>query len=190
MARVIKATREAWLMNGIELLNKKLLVPNDLPIPPHVYVSVGFPKGARTGKAIGQCFSRGLSADNHGHIFISPELNDAPRVLDVLLHEVGHDVVGCEHGHKKPFADFCRKVGLVKPWTATTASPELRAVLEAMAEKLGPYPHALLTVGGGVKKQTTRMRKYQCPECDQIIRAATDDLDVTCTPCGCPFERS
>jgi hypothetical protein len=43
---------------------------------------------------------------------------------------------------------------------------------------------------GGIKKQSTRMRKYQCKGCEQIIRAASDDLDVMCVPCEEPFERS
>ena len=34
------------------------------------------------------------------------------------------------------------------------------------------------------KRQGTRMRKYVCPGCGQILRAATDDLQVLCTPCS------
>lgn len=185
--------REAWLLKAVEAF-KPLLDKAGYPLKKPIYVSVGWPKGRRGVKAtaIGQCWPGSLSKDGNGHVFISPSLVDSTRVLDVLLHEVGHDIVGCEHGHKKPFADFCKAVGLLKPWTATTASPELQARLERMVQRLGPYPHAALGTigeGGGLKKQTTRMRKYTCEGCGQIVRAAKDDLQITCTPCGQPFTR-
>ena len=163
-----------------------MLHPAGLRAPSHVWASVGFPRGSRgKAKAIGQCWGRIHSADKSGHIFISPVLTESTRVLDVLLHEVGHDVVGCEHGHKKPFSDFAKKVGLVKPWTATTASPELEATLALVVKELGEYPHAKLSdIEGAGKKQTTRMRLYQCPVCEQKVRAATDALAIQCMEDG------
>jgi hypothetical protein len=81
-------------------------------------------------------------------------------------------------------------VGLLKPWTATTASPELRVNLDKIVTKLGAYPHSALTpAGAGLKKQTTRMRKYECP-CGQIVRAATDSLHALCCDCGKKFQRA
>lgn len=191
MTKTKQANREAWLQAAIEHLTKNVLTPAKYEAPKQVWVSVGFPKGARgKGAAIGQCWPGMRSADKNGHIFISPVLTEGPRILDVLLHELGHDIVGCDKGHKKPFADFCKAVGLVKPWTATTASPELKEKLDKIVAKLGPYPHAALSPGLGMTKQTTRMRKYECPECGQIIRAATDDLNAVCGNCECPFEKA
>jgi len=37
--------------------------------------------------------------------------------------------VGCDQGHKGEFVALCKKIGLVKPWTATTPGPELAATL-------------------------------------------------------------
>ena len=184
-----KANREAWLLKALDAF-KPLLTEAGHPLVKPVYVSVGWPKGrrGRKSKSIGQCWPGSLSKDGSGHIFISPELEGGTRVLAVLLHEVGHDLVGCEHGHKKPFADFAKSVGLVKPWTATTAGEELAKTLALIVEVLGPYPHAALADIGAGNKQTTRMRLYQCPVCEQKVRAATDTLSIQCIEDGVTFE--
>lgn len=176
-----KLNREDWLLRAVDALKRGVL--KDEKLPDRVYVSVGFPRGSKgKRRAIGQCWPKSASADKNGHIFISPELNDPVQVLAVLMHELGHDVVGCEHGHKKPFAEFCKRVGLRKPWTATTPTDELVPVLKKLSDTLGTYPHAVLSVSS-LKKQTTRMRLYMCPACDQKVRAATDDLDIQCNTC-------
>jgi hypothetical protein len=188
--KALLRSREDWLLKAVKALETRVLEPAGLKAPSHVWCSVGWPKGSRgKAKAIGQCWPRIASADKSGHIFISPSLDNGSRVLDVLLHEIGHDVVGCEHGHKKPFADFAKKVGLVKPWTATTASEELQATLVSIVAQLGDYPHPSLQDYAAGKKQTTRMRKYECPGCGQIVRAAKDDLQIACVPCEVPYEQ-
>lgn len=195
--RLSKESREDWLMKAVEALLVKVIQPSGIAqsktiaaVVRGVHVSVGFPKGrSGRGASIGQCWSGTSSADGREHVFISPTLTDPKRVLDVLLHELGHVIVGNNHGHRKPFSDFCQKVGLSKPWTATTASPELREKLNNISIKLGAYPHAGLTALAMGRKQTTRMRKYECP-CGQIIRAATDSLHALCGDCGKKFQRA
>jgi hypothetical protein len=197
--RLSKESREDWLMKAIEALLTGVIQPAGVAMSKvdsarvrAVHVSVGFPEGrSGRGASIGQCWSGTSSADGRDHVFISPTLADSKRVLDVLLHELGHVIVGNIHGHRAPFSEYCRKVGLNKPWTATTASPELREKLNNIDIKLGAYPHSGLTaLALGGKKQTTRMRKYECPKCDQIIRAATDDLHAMCGDCGVDFVRA
>ena len=181
---VLRAPREVWLQHALVQLDK--IVPTEYERPKMMYVSVGWPRGARKN-TIGQCFPPTMSADGGTHGFISPVLDDPIEVLATLLHEWGHAVVGCEHGHRKPFIKFCKDVGLVKPWTATTPSDGLKERLTQVVSNLGPYPHEKLTSMGGGKKQTTRMRLYMCPGCDQKIRAATDFLSVTCDECQVGF---
>jgi hypothetical protein len=43
---------------------------------------------------------------------------------------------------------------------------------------------------GGQAGQRNRRRKYVCPGCEQVIRAATSTLAVVCGACGVPFERA
>ena len=70
--------------------------------------------------------------------------------------------------------------------TATTAGEALQARLHAMADELGPYPHAALVGGDGRKKQSTRMLKVTCAECGCIARMTRQWLEEVGAPtCGC-----
>lgn len=177
--------REQWLNAAAVELSTLIAAAGYKPTDP--YLSVGIPSGSR--KAIGQAWTAARSADGKGHIFICPSISDATTVLATLLHELGHDTVGVEHGHRAPFSQFCQAVGLVKPWTATTPNAELRATLATIAQRLGPYPHAELDKSAVARKpQPSRMRLYQCPGCEQKVRAATDTLAAVCTDCDMPFQ--
>lgn len=180
-------TREAWLLDATEALAADLAAAG-YTVPP-VRVSVGWPKGGHgRAKAIGQCWSAMSVADGQPAIFISPELDDPVRVLDVLLHELIHAATpGC--GHKGAFVKACRAMGLVAPWTATTASPDLRVRLADLARRLGTYGHARVS-DAARPKQGTRMLKVECPDCGYTVRTTQKWLDVgtpTC-PCGSTME--
>ncbi len=157
---------------------------------PTLYYSVGFPKGARSGKgrhAIGQCWP-GQVSETH-HIFISPELVDPVEVLATLMHEQVHAAVGCACGHKREFVKAAKAAGLVKPWTATTPSPELAAELAKVAAAVGPYPHEVLRPEDR-PRPGSRLRLYEC-QCPRPVkvRVASDEFDATCNVCGQPFEQ-
>ena len=104
----------------------------------------------------------------------------------VLVHELVHHAVGVEHGHKGPFRKCAVAVGLVGPMRATTAGPALASRLHALAESIGPYPHAQLDANAGRKKQTTRMLKVTCADCGCIVRMTRQWLDEVGAPtCAC-----
>jgi hypothetical protein len=187
-------TREGWLLAAVEEL-RPLFAEQGHEIE-NVRVSVGFPKGGR-GKgahAIGQCWHRVASADEHHEIFISPELADAARVLDVLAHEVAHAVLPDGTAHKRPFAALVRAIGLEGKATATVAGEAFLAWAAEPLAKLGAYPHATLTPGGtvnGTPKQTTRMLKLECPSCGMVMRTTAKWLDAAGLPTcadGAEFE--
>jgi hypothetical protein len=54
--------------------------------------------------------------------------------------------------------------------------------------RLGAYPHAALARPVRTGGQRNRPRKYVCPGCDQIIRAAGTDLHARCGDCAVAFE--
>lgn len=180
-------TREEWLVRaGVELSD--LIHDATRATVPQYHVSVGFPKGGSgRHRAIGQCWSGVQSADGKAHLFVCPTLGDAVKVLDVLLHEIIHATVGTKHGHKGEFVTMAKACGLVKPWTATTPCEDLKARLNTLAEKLGPYPHAVLVPGEKVKKGS-RLRLWEC-ECGVKVRVASDDFRATCGLCEGEFER-
>lgn len=184
------ATREAWLVSAVEALAPLFAeIGESLPT---VRVSVGWPGGRGPKTAvIGQCWATGAAADKVSQVFVSPVLDDAARVLDVLAHELIHALDDCQSGHKGRFVKVARALGLEGKATATVAGADLKARLDAIAEALGAYPHAALAnVDGadGPKKQGTRMLKVVCPESGYTLRTTKKWLEEFGAP-FCPCHR-
>jgi hypothetical protein len=177
-------TREQWLNAMAEEFRAIFFNGTFAPELPDCRYSCGWPKGR--AKAIGQCFAAESSADHHFEIFISPELDDACRVGDVLLHECIHAVVGLECKHRGKFRSTSIKCGLTGDMKATVASDELKARLETLVEKIGPYPHAQLVAASQRKKEGTRMKKLVCPNCGCIVRGSEKSLGIP-KLCLCQF---
>jgi hypothetical protein len=182
-------TREEWLVAAVDRL--AVLFAEVGETIPQVRVSVGWPGGrGRKNAVIGQCWSSKAAADGVSQLFISPVLDDAVRVLDVLAHELVHAVDDCESGHKGRFAKIAKAIGLTGKMTATVAGDELKARLEALVAEIGPYPHARLGSADGAdgpKKQGTRMLKVECAEGSGYIARLTrtwlDSYGAPLCPC-------
>lgn len=169
-------TRESWLNAALPALGDIIKKAGGKAYPTPL-VSVGFPYRARSkkgGKAIGQCWT--VPGDKGSHIFLHPCLDAPVQLLDVLLHELIHAATPGA-GHRGDFAKVATACGLEGPMTSTEAGPELREGLREIAKGLGKFPHR-------PKKQATRMLKWECPGCGQIIRAATQDLECQCVACS------
>ena len=184
-------TREEWLEQATTLLNSEVFIPAGYEIPADVKVSCGWPVsgGASSRQAtIGQCFSRAVSTNGVNEVFISPALDIAMRVLGVLTHEHIHVIDDCKSGHKGLFRTIAKAVGLEGKMTATTESESLKAKLSIIIEKLGDYPHAKLDYTKQIKKQSTRMIKVECSECEFSYRTSRKNIELmsnnTCNACG------
>lgn len=182
-------TREAWLVAAVgELATLFEAVGETLP---PVRVSVGWPGGrGRKNSVIGQCWATAASSDKVAQLFISPVLDDAVRVLDVLAHELVHAIDDCESGHKGRFAKIAKSIGLTGKMTETVAGDALRADLQAIADRIGAYPHAALAGGAGAegpKKQGTRQLKAECAEGSgykvRLTRQWLDEYGAPICPC-------
>lgn len=202
-------TREQWLNHAAELLRPR--IEEQGVTLPKVRVSVGWPKGSRGGKsvhAIGQCWCKSASADETHEIFVSPELDDPARVLDVLAHELVHAACGISAGHGPDFKRVAEGIGLTGRMTATVAGPDFEKFAKATCRTLGKFPHARLgaraaTSGnpgagkgegegeGGesdAPKQTTRMLKAVCEseDCGMVVRTTRKWIDSVGLPtCAC-----
>lgn len=182
--------REAWLIDAVDAL-RPLFAEQGHTVPEKVRVSVGWPRGRQGSKnvAIGQCFPTSMAADNSHNLFISPLLGDAPTVLATLVHELVHAIDDCKSKHQGDFIKIARSVGLTGKWTATVAGDELAARLLEIAETLGEYPHAAVNpnAGPGIKKQSTRMLKVECPTGSGYIARLTqkwlDEYGAPICPC-------
>lgn len=199
----IAKTREEWLLRAAA---EFAAIFGDVgESVPQIRVSVGWPGSGRRA-VIGECWSGSAATDGVAQIFISPTLDDAVRVLDVLLHEMIHAIDENKSGHRGRFAKIAKAVGLEGPMTATKAGEALQARLEGVHARLGTYPHAALnrglvldptTPGGdvpegaprtsGPKKQTTRMLKVSCAEgSGYVVRMTRKWLDEFGAPiCPC-----
>lgn len=186
--------REAWLSRATPMLYRivsQAMSACDDPGEvsetrrPQPYVSVGWPRRGKKGM-VGQCWCdhQMREAGERAHIFVSPKVNDPIVVLAIVLHEIIHDLVGVEHGHKGQFRRVWRQVGFIGKATECTPGDGLVVELQDVAHNLGPYPHSPLAEEQRAEKQKTRYRKWICPECGQIVRAASDDLDLACLRCS------
>lgn len=184
------ATREAWLQALTEAMRPRF-AELELPLPDKLRVSVGWPtKKALAGnggsRTIGQCFHPTCSKDATTELFISPVLEDAMRVADVLAHELAHAAVGTEARHGPVFARAAKALGLEGKPTATVAGEDFLRWAKPLVEKLGAYPHASLDVTKGATKQSTRMLKCTCSECGYTARTTRKWLETTGAPlCPC-----
>ena len=187
-----RMTREEWLARAVNLVAPHFMTTAGIDIP-DVRVSVGWPGGrGKKNNVIGQCWSGNAAADGVAQIFISPTIGDPVQVLGTLIHEIVHAAVGTEHGHKAPFAKVAKAVGLTGKMTSTTVGPELQGMLEdRIVPVLGDYPHAILTPAmAGVKKQTTRMLKVECPDTGYTARLTRKWIEEWGTPiCPCCNEQ-
>jgi len=185
------STREEWLVAAVEALRPLFAeVGEEIPA---VRVSVGWPGGrGRKNSVIGQAWAKEAAADGVAQVFISPVLDDASRVLDVLAHEIVHVVDENKSGHKGRFARIAKGIGLEGKMTATVAGEALKARLDEIAADLGAYPHAALASmdgADGPKKQTTRMLKVECANgSGYIVRTTRKWLDEVGFPL-CPCHR-
>jgi hypothetical protein len=185
----LSSERIAWLEKAYALLRSELLPE----APERVTISFGFPsKGARPSRnqRIGEYANFLQDCDaGPGLLTLHPTIfQDPSRVLDVLLHEMIH-AARPNDGHRKDFPRLAKRVGLTGKMTATVAGPELRERLSAMlADKLPPMPKGHGDLNADRKKQSTRLRKWICPACGQIVRAASDCLNAVCGDCDAHFQ--
>ena len=185
-------TREEWLESAVDMIKDQILtdpVINNRDNPktawPAIRIACGWPGGrGNRCKAIGECWSARCSGDSTVEIFVSPVLADPVEVLAVTVHELIH-AIRPQAGHKAPFKRVAVAAGLEGKMTATVAGTKLRGQLGTMASDLGDYPHAILTQSAGKKKQGTRLRKVECPDCGYICRVTSSWLDTAGAPL-CP----
>lgn len=181
------STREEWLNAAAQAI-RPLFDEQGAAEYPRFRVSCGFPKGGR--KAIGQAWTPEASGDATAEVFISPKLDNLTNfgVVDTLLHEMIHVIVGNEEGHKGNFRKLAQALGLSGKMTATYAEGALEDRLLALVAPLGTYPHAQLSQLS-VPKQSTRMLKVQCGSCGFSCRTTQKWLDKVGVPtCGCGTE--
>ena len=159
--------REDWLAAVA-----KRMTPWFGTLPP-LRFAIGFPSTGKKGKAIGECWDRSASGDQHFEVLIRPDLAEPVEVAAVLAHELVHAVVGIKAGHGSAFRKVATGIGLEGKMTATVPGEAFKRSVAPILAEVGPLPHARLQWGGdstGPKKQGTRLVKVACPECGYTVR--------------------
>jgi len=183
-------TREQWLTKAIALLSRQVFKPAGMEVPPNVRVSCGWPSRRALCKvrATGECWASEASADGTFEIFVSPVRSDPVEALGTLTHELIHTVVGIKAKHGPAFKQGMLAVGLDEQPVEVEVhkGSVLWEKLAAIADSLGPYPHAKLD--REVKTQSTRLLKVECPDCGYVVRVTRKWLDVGLPTCCCGTE--
>lgn len=183
-------TREAWLTAASEQMTPWFarVQANEVPA---LRVSCAWAKRAGKNK-VGWCWHREVSGDGVNEIQISPELDDPAKVLATLLHEMIHASDNGVSAHRGYFRKTALDLGLTGKMTGTVAGAALAAQLKELAGQLGTYPHAALTPGLRIGKQSTRMLKVVCPDDQYTVRTTRKwlDLGMPVCPCGAQMEEA
>lgn len=183
-------TREGWLLKAAKAL-EDLFGEAGYTCKNNYAVTCGFPsRGGLSSrrKTVGQCWDGKASEAERSEIFISPVVSDSVEVLDILIHELVHHVVGCAAGHKGPFKRCAGAVGLEGKMTATHAGEKLKVALQGIADDLGMYPHPPFNPKAMRKPEGTRMLKFECESCGWVGRAASKWVATGLPTCSCGGE--
>ncbi|MCA1839902.1 MAG: SprT-like domain-containing protein, partial [Actinobacteria bacterium] len=180
-----------WLLEATEHF-RPWFAENEFPLPEQLRISVGFAKRS-SQHAIGTCYIAEAAEDGVHQIFIAPTIKDPITVLATVLHELIHAADDGKSKHRGDFARVAKAMGLTGKMTATVPGESLTLALEAIANKLGEYPHGILvpsqggTGSGKVGGQTTRMILVQADCCGYKARTTRkwlDSLGAPSCPCG------
>ncbi len=179
--------REAWLELAVQKLRPHF-EECKLPIPEKVRVSCGWPSTGGLRARRGECWPSTAAADGVCQIYISPVVKEREKLLGILVHELIHACLPDDAGHKKPFKEASRAVGLEGPVKSNYPGLLLKALLDTL--ELPDYPHVAIVPVEKEKKQSTRMRKLICKaneehEEDIILRGSKKVLDLGLPTCFC-----
>ena len=184
----MELNRETYLNKLAYELKKSVFKQAEIDIDlKKVKISCGYPTTGAKGKAIGQCHA--TSNNGYNEIFIHPILQDSIRVAGVLAHELVHAYDDCKNGHNKVFRKIALSIGLEGKMTATTESEQFVKQAQKIIDKIGEYPHKKLESARTKKKQTTRMVKVVCYNCNEYhVRMSRTMFKLAPPVCGFCYE--
>jgi hypothetical protein len=182
-------TREEWL--GVAAAEiAPYFEAHGFKLPAKLRFSCSWPVGSRGGKNIlGQCVAPEASQDGSTEVYVTPTTSCSLMALKILIHELVHGAVGVRHGHKRPFAAACTKLGLIGKPAQALPGPQMTAELDRVLAAVGDYPHAAVNLDAR-KKQSTRMLKAVCPETGYTVRLSKKwaAMGMPVSPAGCEME--
>jgi hypothetical protein len=172
--RNMHTTREAYLQAALEGFFRSHFLTCGYTLPDNIRAAISFTSSGKRGHMAGECWHPPASADKHFEIFIRVDKADPIEVLGIFCHELVHTLLPPEAKHGEAFKEIAQRIGLEGKMRQAMPGPSLRERVHALAESLGPLPHASLnftTASDVPKKQATRYLKAECcAACGYVIR--------------------
>ena len=100
--------------------------------------------GSKKTGVSGQYYDGGASTDKIPKLIIRCNTDDPVAILEAVVHQCCHAVVGVKEGHGKAFREVALRIGLEPPMRTSRAGKRLAERLHALAAELGPFPNARL----------------------------------------------
>ena len=190
MNKLFNGTREEYLQKAKDELNDRVFKQAGYEIP-EVKISCSWALGTadKNKKTLGQCVPKSWSKANINEIMIMPTVDDSEKVIDILAHELVHAVDDNKSGHGAGFRKICLAVGLngSSQMRYACAGDELKQTIADIVRDIGLYPHSELQIHKR-KRQTTRMLKVSCTECNFSYRTSRKNIgmmaNTICNGCG------
>lgn len=189
-AKVEGVNREAWLRAVYAAIRKDLLPE----APESVAVTWGFPSRGATRqrrRTLGECWSGGAkTCEGERAILVSPVHTEGLAVADTLAHEMVHAALPPGTGHKGAFVTLMKRIGLEGKPTSTVAGEALKAKLQIIIDRVGPWPKGHLVPSA--PKDRNRQMKAEC-DCGRILRVSRktySEGEILCGECDSAFVMS
>jgi len=175
-------TAEAWLRAAVDALRPDFEAIGKT-LPATMRCDFGFTShGSKKTGISGQYYDGSASTDNVPKMIVRCSTDDPVAILEAVVHQCDHAVVGVQEGHGKAFREVAlRGIGLEPPMRTSKAGKRLSERLHALAAELGPFPNARLnfeTIGAdGKEKRVADLPKTQ----------ENRQLKVECLVEGCGY---
>ena len=191
-------TDQAWLRAAVDGLRPDFEAIGKT-LPAAMRCNFGFTShGSKKTGISGQFYDGGASTDTIPKLIIRCNTDDPAAILEAVVHQCVHAVVGVEEGHGKAFREVALRIGLEPPMRTSKAGKRLSERLHALSAELGPFPNARLNfettgadgkekrVADQPKTQENRQLKATCPKCGYTVRTTAKWFRVG-MPC-CPVD--
>jgi hypothetical protein len=185
-------TAEAWLRAVVDALRPDFEAIGK-KLPATLRANFGFTShGSKKTGITGQYYDGGASTDTIPKLIIRCNTDDPVAILEAVVHQCCHAVVGVTEGHGKAFREVALRIGLEPPMRTSKAGKRLSERLHALSAELGPFPNARLsfeTIGADGKEkrvadrpktQENRQLKVEClvEGCGYCARASARWLRI------------
>jgi hypothetical protein len=191
-------TAEGWLKGAFFGLGPDFEAIGKV-LPAVIHADFGFTShGSKKTGISGQFFEGSVSTDQIGKLIVRCNTDDVITILEAVVHQAVHAVVGIKDGHGKAFRETALRIGLEPPMRTSKAGKRLTERLHVLAAELGPFPNARLNfetvsadgkeklVADQPKTQENRQLKATCPKCGYTVRTTAKWFRVG-MPC-CPVD--